>query len=388
MPQKTFILISKRYWPATGGIETYMSQVARSLQQHGPVTVLTLAFKNNQPVSCFGMYPGAKNSSPYDDPNGICIVPLSPSFIQRLALLPLATLMIKIIANFGNGFFRGCFYWFFNLAYNKKFTHYCKGASAILSFEGNAWGGLASKVSKRLDTPLIVFPFVHPGRWGDDLMNLKLYRKAQRIVTASKCEHSWFAGHGVGPDRLFACGGYAEPIKACDIKRQFNVSGSLILFLGRCEEHKGHNILLDAWDQVRLRYPDDWCAVVGPGFPHHINAARRVIMLPATDGSPIPCCDIFCMPSVSETFGMVYIEAWNHEKPVIACPIPSTVELFHQQEAGILVDQRATDLAIALDRLLSDPPLRTSMGRTGKALVETYYSKKNFDDNINRIIEL
>lgn len=47
-------------------------------------------------------------------------------------------------------------------------------------------------------------------------------------------------------------------------------------------------------------------------------------------------CDVFCMPSQSETFGLVYLEAWHKKKPVIAANIPAVRHLVGS--AGLFVE--------------------------------------------------
>ncbi len=73
------------------------------------------------------------------------------------------------------------------------------------------------------------------------------------------------------------------------------------------------------------------------------------------------------MPSRHETFGLGYLEAWLHRKPVIGCDIPPMREVIG--EHGLLVPQRPAELAQAIVRLVEDPDLRRAMGDGGHAKV-------------------
>ena len=73
------------------------------------------------------------------------------------------------------------------------------------------------------------------------------------------------------------------------------------------------------------------------------------------------------MPSLHETFGIGYLEAWLHERPVVGGDIPPLREVIAHGSDGLLVRQRAEDVAAAIVRLLDDPPLRAAMGRAGAA---------------------
>lgn len=91
-------------------------------------------------------------------------------------------------------------------------------------------------------------------------------------------------------------------------------------------------------------------------------------------------CDVFCMPSKSETFGYVYLEAWHKRKPVIGCNLGPTQELIERNKGGVVIEfdkQREVEKAIRL--LLSDLKTRKRMGENGfSALMEKYTEFKTF----------
>jgi len=88
-------------------------------------------------------------------------------------------------------------------------------------------------------------------------------------------------------------------------------------------------------------------------------------------------CDIFAMPSKSDSFGITYLEAWLYKKPVIACDIPAIRNVIDDQENGILVrfgDKKQLHEAI---EELFDSELRTKFGENGyQKLIQKYDSKK------------
>jgi glycosyltransferase involved in cell wall biosynthesis len=83
-------------------------------------------------------------------------------------------------------------------------------------------------------------------------------------------------------------------------------------------------------------------------------------------------CDVFCLPSLQEGFGIVFLEAMIAGKPVVACRGTAAEELV-DPDLGILVpidDVRA--LADALHRLLTDPVERARLGSRGPARAEAF----------------
>jgi len=81
-------------------------------------------------------------------------------------------------------------------------------------------------------------------------------------------------------------------------------------------------------------------------------------------------CDIFCLPSVQEGFGIVFLEAMAAAKPIVAARAAAVPEVVTQ---GLLVaPDDETALADAILRLWRDRGLRASLGEAGRQAVEQY----------------
>ena len=95
-------------------------------------------------------------------------------------------------------------------------------------------------------------------------------------------------------------------------------------------------------------------------------------------------CDIFTLPSWDEAFGVVYVEAMAHGKPVIGCRSEGIEDFVEHGKTGMLVKPRDVDsLVEALDFLLSHPEEAKAMGERGRKLVlENYTWEKNAEKTI------
>jgi glycosyltransferase involved in cell wall biosynthesis len=81
-------------------------------------------------------------------------------------------------------------------------------------------------------------------------------------------------------------------------------------------------------------------------------------------------CDVFCLPSVQEGFGIVFLEAMAAGKPIVAARAAAAPEVV---EEGVLVEpDSAAALAAGLAALSEDPGRRRSLGEAGRRLVERY----------------
>jgi glycosyltransferase involved in cell wall biosynthesis len=114
--------------------------------------------------------------------------------------------------------------------------------------------------------------------------------------------------------------------------------------------------------------PDYYPAV---GVPSCSSSKRQDGLRGADTMSPIKASiidglDMFAMPSVAESFGMVYVETWMCRKPVIGAGIPSTACVIEGGLDGLLVPPESPDdLARALLALLSDDQARARIGQAG-----------------------
>lgn len=95
-------------------------------------------------------------------------------------------------------------------------------------------------------------------------------------------------------------------------------------------------------------------------------------------------CEVFTMPSWQETFGLVYVEAMAHAKPIIAVRGQGVDGVINNGETGLLVKPRDVDsLVEALDFLLSHPDEAKTMGERARRLVlENYTWEKNAEKTI------
>ena len=89
----------------------------------------------------------------------------------------------------------------------------------------------------------------------------------------------------------------------------------------------------------------------------------------------ISICNIFSMPSWRETFGLVYLEAMAHSKPIIGCHGQGIDGIVTEKETGILVKPKDIDsLTVAIDFLLSNPDRAKKIGERAKKLVLENYT--------------
>jgi len=77
--------------------------------------------------------------------------------------------------------------------------------------------------------------------------------------------------------------------------------------------------------------------------------------------------DIFALPSRSDSFGLVLLEAWANGIPSVAYRAGGVAEVIHHESDGLLVPcGNVNALASALVCLVENPVLRQKLGASGK----------------------
>ena len=99
-------------------------------------------------------------------------------------------------------------------------------------------------------------------------------------------------------------------------------------------------------------------------------------------------CDVIIVPSLSEAFGRVVIEAMACGKPVVASRVGGIPEIVEDGKTGILI-KPADDKAIAdaVIRILSDDKMAEALGTAGKERAARYFDIRSQVKEIERIID-
>ncbi len=161
--------------------------------------------------------------------------------------------------------------------------------------------------------------------------------------------------------------------------------GPVVLSAAHLYPRKRVQDLLLAVDRLRRKIPGLQVRVVGEGpekgrllrLRSELSLTDTVLFLGEVSWNRLAeeylSADCFCLPSVQEGFGIVFLEAMAARLPVVACRAAAVPEVVPHGAAGLLVEPRNPEqLASALEELLADPGRRKEFGEAGGHRVEEF----------------
>ncbi len=159
-----------------------------------------------------------------------------------------------------------------------------------------------------------------------------------------------------------------------------------ILCVARQYPRKRIADLLHAFVRVQQQIPQARLIIIGDGPEHaalralahslHIDQGVQFLgSVPDDNEVAAWFCraTIFCLPSIQECLGVVFLEAMASSLPIVSTTAAAMPEVIPQRRAGILVPPASpVALADALIELLEQPDLCTSYGAYGRSYVQQF----------------
>jgi D-inositol-3-phosphate glycosyltransferase len=184
-----------------------------------------------------------------------------------------------------------------------------------------------------------------------------------------------------------------QPMDREDARRQIRYgSGRLLLFVGRLERLKGVEVAIRALGFLRDRQHDDVrLLILGEdslegnesekerlkAIASEVGVRDRVDFIGSVAHHELPyfyaAADVCVMPSYSESFGLVALEAQACGCPVVASGVSGLRSVVRDDVSGYLIDAHdAATYAERIGRLLADGELAQQMGRRGRLLAQRF----------------
>lgn len=232
----------------------------------------------------------------------------------------------------------------------------------------------------------------------------EIAREADMLITSTQDEKEALVDdYGAPGERVFVVPpgvdlSTFQPIGREEARRKIGYRGErLLLFVGRLERLKGVDVAIRALallrdrqhDDVRLLIlGDDARNVANPdgeesesarlkAIATELGVRDRVDFIGSVAHHELPyfysAADVCVMPSYSESFGLVGLEAQACGCPVVAADVSGLRSVVRDEVSGYLIEGHEPEqYAERIGRLLSEPELAQQMGRRGRLLAQRF----------------
>jgi glycosyltransferase involved in cell wall biosynthesis len=257
---------------------------------------------------------------------------------------------------------------------------------------GVAMAALALSMSTQLDKPpLVAARRVDFHMKGNALSRWK-YRQVDCFICASAAIRDMIVADGVPGSRVFVVHegidlGHVEAAPPANLHAELWLPhhAPIVGNVAALVPHKGQRHLIEAAVLVLKKIPDARFVIAGEGElrealerqikEHHLEKHVFLVGFRPDVLSVHKAFDIFVMSSVTEGLGTSLLDAMACGKPIVATTAGGMPEVVRDGETGLLVPPRDHEaMATAIVKLLTDEPMRRTMGATGEARVQEHFS--------------
>ena len=159
-----------------------------------------------------------------------------------------------------------------------------------------------------------------------------------------------------------------------------------VLFSGRLSVQKGPDLLLEAVPGLLRHYPNAKFIFAGDGHmkgdlerrAHQLGVAHATRFLGHRNGGELPeiykSCDVVCLPSRNEPFGISALEGWSAGKPVVASQNGGPSEFIWHNVNGLKVHPDPNSIGWGVGTLFTNFEWARWMGANGRRAAESAFN--------------
>ena len=379
--------ISPLYYPSIGGAEFHLKEVCEGLATRGhDITVLTSNIRRSA-----DLWQGVSGGLPeVESVNGVKIIRLEPEggilgSLVRLSLeLPGGCrLFNSVLSRSGLDLFDqgprtyGVIPWV-----------YTSQADLFVTMNWYWPPAYYAYLARRLKTcKLVGIPLFHTFEdWSNRDVYSSMLKYCDAVVTNTAHEADFAIRRGAKTVFPVGVGIHPQSFDRKDgqgLRAAYGLGGKPVVgFVGRPAANKGVGTVIEAMKYVWKWNSEVALVLAGPDLAsagvdeirlHELTPLERARVVRICNfsdeekASIFDALDVFVLPSVGESFGIAYLEAWMCGKPVIGADIGPTRDVIHDGVDGLLVKPNdSTALAEKIIALLSDPLRREQMGQSGR----------------------
>ncbi len=263
----------------------------------------------------------------------------------------------------------------------------------------------AGRFADRSHIPLVLTPFLHTGnpRFYTMRHQVALLRRADAVIAQTPLERDALLALDVPEKRVHVISVGIDPVmltggNGARLRKRYKIEGPIVYYIGVQAYDKGAMHLVQAMQKLWGAGVQATLVLAGPltstfsrflqGIPHEDKERMRILgpVYGEDKRDLLAAGDVFALPSRTDSFGIVYLEAWLYNTPVIGARAGGVPGVIQDGRDGLLVEFGNIDeLANAIARLLADPEGAREMGRVGR---ERVLSEMTWEEKYKQLEQL
>jgi glycosyltransferase involved in cell wall biosynthesis len=262
----------------------------------------------------------------------------------------------------------------------------------------------ALRTAAAASAPLVLTPFLHLSTPGDPVNRtytrphqMRLLSEADLIISPTPRASDYLAGHGIPRSRLLTLPMAIDREKVIggdrlSFRSRLSLgAGPVVGQLGALDPNKGTCDLICSIERLNAGRADPITLILAgtltSDFRLFLDSGDWrerpwLRIVGELNRSEVPdfyaAIDVFAMPSRTDSFGIVYLEAWANGLPVVAAAAGGVPEVVTHEQNGLLVPfGDVPALAGSIARLVDDPGYAHGLGESGRMLLDSGYTWDN-----------
>lgn len=170
-----------------------------------------------------------------------------------------------------------------------------------------------------------------------------------------------------------------------------------ILFAGTLNSNKGYADLIKGFAKIAKKHPEWKVVFAGNGEVDKAKALAQKLgiecqcqFLGWVNGEQKDAAfrraSVLCLASYQEGFPMAVLDAWAYGVPIVTTPAGGLIDIINEGQNGLLFEAGNPDqLAVKLDKIISNSTLREQIARESKKMSKTMFNINNLNEKLGEM---
>jgi glycosyltransferase involved in cell wall biosynthesis len=213
-----------------------------------------------------------------------------------------------------------------------------------------------------------------------------LERNSDAVITITKSMYQEIHQSGMNSKEIYAVPNMVQFPKDLTYKEPQLTEVPVIGVSARFSNLKGIEVFIDALAELKRRKIAFKAKIAGDGKQkkHYIKQVQRLSLHKEVDflgwvdnkSAFYNSLNIFCHPSLKESFGLVVVESMMHSLPLVITDTSGPLEIIGDSECAVIVPiSNAISLANGLERVINEPNFAREIAQ------KAFYRAKNYSIN-------